>query len=111
MPSLGADMDEGTLLEWLVEPGDAVHRGDIVAVVDTAKSAVEVESFEAGVVVRPAGRARDHRAGRDAARGVRRGGCRGARGARRHPGARPARCSAATAPATAGACARGACGP
>ena len=50
MPSLGADMDEGTLLEWRVGPGDAVHPGDIVAVVDTAKSAVEVESFEAGVV-------------------------------------------------------------
>jgi pyruvate dehydrogenase E2 component (dihydrolipoamide acetyltransferase) len=50
MPSLGADMDEGTLLEWLVKPGDTVHRGDIVAVVDTAKSAVEVECFADGVV-------------------------------------------------------------
>ncbi len=50
MPSLGADMEEGTLLEWLVKPGDAVHRGDIVAVVDTAKSAVEVECFDDGVV-------------------------------------------------------------
>jgi pyruvate dehydrogenase E2 component (dihydrolipoamide acetyltransferase) len=50
MPSLGADMDEGTLLEWLVRPGDTVHRGDIVAVVDTAKSAVEVECFADGVV-------------------------------------------------------------
>jgi pyruvate dehydrogenase E2 component (dihydrolipoamide acetyltransferase) len=50
MPSLGADMNEGTLLEWLVKPGDTVHRGDIVAVVDTAKSAVEVECFTDGVV-------------------------------------------------------------
>ena len=50
MPSLGADMEEGTLLEWLVKPGDTVHRGDIVAVVDTAKSAVEVECFSDGVV-------------------------------------------------------------
>ena len=50
MPSLGADMDEGTLVEWLVAPGDAVHRGDIVAVVDTAKSAIEIEVFEDGVV-------------------------------------------------------------
>jgi len=25
MPSLGADMDEGTLIEWLVKPGDTVH--------------------------------------------------------------------------------------
>jgi pyruvate dehydrogenase E2 component (dihydrolipoamide acetyltransferase) len=50
MPSLGADMTEGTLLEWLVKPGQQVHRGDVVAVVDTAKSAVEVEVFEDGVV-------------------------------------------------------------
>ena len=50
MPSLGADMDEGTVLEWLVHPGDEVHKGDIVAVVDTAKAAVEVETFVEGVV-------------------------------------------------------------
>ena len=50
MPSLGADMDEGTIVEWLVKPGDAVRRGQIVAVVDTAKAAIEVEVFEEGVV-------------------------------------------------------------
>ena len=50
MPSLGADMEEGTVLEWLVGPGDEVHKGDIVAVVDTAKAAVEVETFVDGVV-------------------------------------------------------------
>jgi pyruvate dehydrogenase E2 component (dihydrolipoamide acetyltransferase) len=50
MPSLGADMDEGTVLEWLVSPGDVVAKGDVVAVVDTAKSAVDVETFEGGVV-------------------------------------------------------------
>ena len=43
-------MDEGTLLEWRVGPGDVIHPGDIVAVVDTSKSAVEIESFEEGVV-------------------------------------------------------------
>jgi len=50
MPSLGADMTEGTLLEWLVRPGDVVHRGDIVAVVDTSKSAIDIEVFEDGRV-------------------------------------------------------------
>ena len=50
MPSLGADMDEGTLLEWLVKPGDTVHRATSMAVVDTSKAAVEVESFTDGVV-------------------------------------------------------------
>jgi len=50
MPSLGADMDAGTVSEWLVKPGDEVHRGDIVAVVETEKSTIEVEIFESGVV-------------------------------------------------------------
>jgi pyruvate dehydrogenase E2 component (dihydrolipoamide acetyltransferase) len=50
MPSLGADMESGTVLEWRVRPGDAVHRGDIVAVVDTEKSTIEVEVFEDGIV-------------------------------------------------------------
>jgi hypothetical protein len=27
MPSLGADMDAGTVVEWLVKPGDAVRKG------------------------------------------------------------------------------------
>jgi pyruvate dehydrogenase E2 component (dihydrolipoamide acetyltransferase) len=43
-------MDEGTLVEWLVKVGDTVRRGDIVAVVDTTKSAIEVEVFTDGVV-------------------------------------------------------------
>lgn len=50
MPSLGADMDEGTLREWLVHPGDHVDKGDIVAVVETDKSTVEVECFTSGTV-------------------------------------------------------------
>lgn len=50
MPSLGADMESGRLLEWTVQPGDLVHKGDIIAVVDTAKSAIEVEVFEDGRV-------------------------------------------------------------
>jgi pyruvate dehydrogenase E2 component (dihydrolipoamide acetyltransferase) len=50
MPSLGADMDSGTLVEWLVAEGDTVRRGDPIAVVDTDKAAIEVESFDDGVV-------------------------------------------------------------
>ncbi|MGZ4187367.1 MAG: dihydrolipoamide acetyltransferase family protein [Solirubrobacteraceae bacterium] len=50
MPSLGADMEAGTLLDWYVKPGDAVKRGDIVALVDTSKAEIEVEIFEDGVI-------------------------------------------------------------
>jgi pyruvate dehydrogenase E2 component (dihydrolipoamide acetyltransferase) len=50
LPSLGADMDEGTLLEWRVAPGEHVRRGQVVAVVDTTKAAVDVEIWRDGVV-------------------------------------------------------------
>ncbi len=50
MPALGADMDEGTLDEWLVKPGDTITRGQIVAVVETTKAAVEIECWHEGVV-------------------------------------------------------------
>ncbi|HSK39524.1 MAG TPA: biotin/lipoyl-containing protein, partial [Arenibaculum sp.] len=40
MPSLGADMVAGTLVEWLKHPGDRVGRGDVVAVVETQKGAI-----------------------------------------------------------------------
>jgi pyruvate dehydrogenase E2 component (dihydrolipoamide acetyltransferase) len=50
MPALGADMDEGTLNEWLVKPGDKVTRGQIVAVVETTKAAVEIECWQEGTV-------------------------------------------------------------
>lgn len=50
MPALGSDMDEGTLTEWLVKPGDTVTRGQVVAVVDTTKAAVDVECWHEGTV-------------------------------------------------------------
>ena len=51
MPSLGADMDAGTLLEWLKSSrATRVKRGDIVAVVDTDKAEIEVEIFADGVI-------------------------------------------------------------
>ena len=50
MPSLGADMEAGTLVEWLVKPGDFVKRGDIVAVVETQKGAIEIETFQPGQI-------------------------------------------------------------
>ncbi|MBS0525656.1 MAG: 2-oxo acid dehydrogenase subunit E2 [Proteobacteria bacterium] len=50
MPSLGADMEKGTVVEWLKKPGDAIARGDVVAVVETQKGAFEIEVFDAGVL-------------------------------------------------------------
>ncbi|MGK2958132.1 MAG: dihydrolipoamide acetyltransferase family protein [Acidimicrobiales bacterium] len=50
MPSLGADMESGTIVEWHVKPGDTVQRGDIIALVATEKSDIEVEVFDNGAV-------------------------------------------------------------
>lgn len=50
LPSLGADMDEGTLNEWKVKPGDAVKRGQVVAIVETSKAAVDVEIWQEGTI-------------------------------------------------------------
>lgn len=50
MPSLGADMDAGRITEWMVRPGDHVERGQIVVVVETDKSDIEVEVFEPATV-------------------------------------------------------------
>ena len=52
LPSLGADMEQGKLLEWKVKPGDPVKKGDVVAVVDTSKAAIDVEIWQEGTVFR-----------------------------------------------------------
>ncbi|MFT5851735.1 MAG: pyruvate dehydrogenase E2 component (dihydrolipoamide acetyltransferase) [Colwellia sp.] len=50
MPSLGADMTEGTLTEWLVQEGDQVTSGDIIAVLETQKGAIDMEVYSSGTI-------------------------------------------------------------
>jgi pyruvate dehydrogenase E2 component (dihydrolipoamide acetyltransferase) len=50
MPILTADMSAGTLIEWRKKPGDAVKRGDTIAVVETDKGLIDVEAFTPGVL-------------------------------------------------------------
>lgn len=52
MPSLGADMDAGTLVRHRKAPGEPIARGDIVAEVETEKGLIEVEAFTSGVLER-----------------------------------------------------------
>lgn len=52
MPSLGADMEQATLVEWKVKPGDRVKSGDIIAEVETDKGIIEIEVFEDGEIER-----------------------------------------------------------
>jgi pyruvate dehydrogenase E2 component (dihydrolipoamide acetyltransferase) len=50
MPKLGLTMEEGSVAEWKVAPGDRVSIGDIIFVVETDKIANDIEAVEAGVV-------------------------------------------------------------
>jgi pyruvate dehydrogenase E2 component (dihydrolipoamide acetyltransferase) len=50
MPSLGADMDAGTLVEWMKRPGDHVGRGDAIAAVETQKGTIDIEAYETGIL-------------------------------------------------------------
>jgi pyruvate dehydrogenase E2 component (dihydrolipoamide acetyltransferase) len=50
MPSLGADMEAGTLVEWRKKPGETVKRGDIIAEVETQKGLIEIEVFDEGII-------------------------------------------------------------
>lgn len=50
MPRLGADMTAGKVVKWLKRPGEQIKRGDIIAIVETDKANVDVESFVEGVL-------------------------------------------------------------
>jgi pyruvate dehydrogenase E1 component beta subunit len=50
MPALSPTMEEGTLSNWLVKPGDAVSSGDVIAEIETDKASMEVEAVEEGTV-------------------------------------------------------------
>jgi pyruvate dehydrogenase E2 component (dihydrolipoamide acetyltransferase) len=50
LPSMGADMDEGKLVRWLVKEGDPVQKGQIIAEVETDKATLDVECWDEGVV-------------------------------------------------------------
>ena len=50
MPSLGADMADGVLVEWKKQVGDSLRRGDAIADVETQKGVIEIEVFDEGTL-------------------------------------------------------------
>jgi pyruvate dehydrogenase E2 component (dihydrolipoamide acetyltransferase) len=50
MPSLGADMEEGKIVEWKIKNGDVIKKNQIIASVETTKSVIDIESFREGIV-------------------------------------------------------------
>jgi pyruvate dehydrogenase E2 component (dihydrolipoamide acetyltransferase) len=51
MPNMGFDTQEARLIEWLKQPGDLVKKGDLIAVIESDKANVELESVAAGVLL------------------------------------------------------------
>jgi len=52
MPKFGQMTEESAIVEWLKKEGDSVAKGDILFTVETDKSVMDVESFEAGTLLK-----------------------------------------------------------
>jgi len=50
MPALSPTMTEGTLAKWLVNEGDIVQSGDVIAEIETDKATMELEAIDDGVL-------------------------------------------------------------
>src|SRR5690348_466148 len=50
MPKLSDTMEEGTVLEWKQRDGAEVHRGDVLADIESDKAAFELEAEADGVL-------------------------------------------------------------
>jgi len=50
MPSMGADMTEGTIVNWLKSEGDVLEKGDKIAEIETDKTVIEMETYAGGVL-------------------------------------------------------------
>lgn len=50
MPTLAAEVEAATLVEWLKQPGDHIKRGDVIALAETQTGAIEIEAFDEGVI-------------------------------------------------------------
>lgn len=51
MPSLGYDMEEGTIQSWLKRVGDRIERGEPIAEIETDKTTVEMEAMASGTLI------------------------------------------------------------
>ncbi len=52
MPALSPTMEEGNLAKWLVNEGDKVAAGDVIAEIETDKATMEVEAADEGTVAK-----------------------------------------------------------
>lgn len=51
MPNLGFDSRENRLIHWLKQPGEPVQKGEPIAIIESDKANVELESIAAGILL------------------------------------------------------------
>ena len=52
MPRLSDTMTEGVVSQWLMSEGDEVHRGDVLAEIETDKATMDLEAYDSGPLTR-----------------------------------------------------------
>ncbi len=52
MPKMTDTMEEGVLVAWMAEEGDAISAGDVIAQVETDKATMDVEAYDDGVLLK-----------------------------------------------------------
>src|SRR5512141_1995503 len=50
MPRLSDTMEEGELTRWMKKVGDPVHKGDVLAEIETDKATMDLEAFDDGIL-------------------------------------------------------------
>ena len=63
IPQFGANIEEAEILKWLVSEGDLVEMGDAIVIVETIKSAMEIEAEDDGKILRIIHRSGKHKVG------------------------------------------------
>lgn len=54
IPKLEMSMSEGTLAEWKVESGQSVQEGDVIYILETDKTARDIEAPASGTLIHKA---------------------------------------------------------
>ena len=51
VPTMGDSITEGTVVEWVANPGDYIAKDDVLVIIETDKVSVDVRASESGVIV------------------------------------------------------------
>jgi pyruvate/2-oxoglutarate dehydrogenase complex dihydrolipoamide acyltransferase (E2) component len=52
IPNMGANIEEGTIIEWYVEEDDMVYLGDALFCYETTKGTFDIEAEQDGIILK-----------------------------------------------------------